>query len=357
MADLGAEVIKIEPPGGEHTRNLPPFIDGVSMHFAHLNYGKKSVVLNLKSGPGKNAVTQLVKRCDVLVENWRPGVAKRLGLDYETLAKLRPGLVYCSISGFGQNGPDAKRAAYAPIVEALSGYSITQMKLDGTTKPPTCGMALGDSMTGIWAFSAVQTALLHREWTGQGQYIDVAMIDSMLFVQMAECRDSQLGRVKHRNHAPVRTADGFIVVAPVTEANFHVLVDTLGHREWLEDPRFATNHARSQNWALILSLIEQWTSLRSTEECERMLLQAGVPCARFQSFSDAMRDPQIMARDNFSTLETSKGPLKLPNAPFQMSDMETQIRPSVSGVGENTEEVLAGLLGYSKSEISACRPE
>src|SRR4051812_22191016 len=153
LADMGAEVIKIEPPEGDHSRTRHPIRNGRSIHYAHINCGKKSVALDLKSKAGKNAAVELCMRSDIVVENWRPGVSARLGLDYKTLSAKKPQIIYCAVSGYGQLGPNAMLPAFASLVEAKSGFSLAQMKLDSADKPQISGLMLGDTLSGVWAFA------------------------------------------------------------------------------------------------------------------------------------------------------------------------------------------------------------
>ena len=214
LADLGAEVIKVEPLHGDHNRGRRPVREGHSSFFGQLNCGKKSVVLNLKTGAGIQAALSIARQSDVVVENWRPGVADRLGLGYEALRALRPAIVYCSISGFGQKGPSAKRPAYAPIVHAASGYDLAQLEYQGGGKPQNTATYTADVFGGMSAFAAIQAALFQRERTGEGQYIDVSLLDGMLNILVAECQEWQAPiPAPSRVYPPLTTRDGFIVIA------------------------------------------------------------------------------------------------------------------------------------------------
>jgi CoA:oxalate CoA-transferase len=357
LADMGAEVIKVEPPEGDHSRTRPPMRDGYSAHYAHLNCGKKSVALDLKTAAGKQAALDLCMVADVVVENWRPGVAARLGLGYERLSAERPGIVYCAISGYGQIGPNAQLPAFASIVEARSGFSLAQMKLDGADKPQNSGIMLGDTLSGVWAFSGIQTALVQRERTGKGVLVDVAMHDCMLFSLIYECHEAQFGQSIRRVHIPVRTRDGYMQVPPVTERNFHDLARAIGHEEWITDPRFASVQGRNVNWFELLGLIEEWTRERTTDECEAILILAGVPCARFRTVTEAMRDPHLAARGTISTIRDGGGSYDLPNAGFRMPGHDIDAKPDVAGFDQHAEQVLGGILGYSAQMIADCRVE
>ena len=193
LADMGAEVIKIETSEGETMRTRPPLRNGCSTAFGQLNVGKKSLVLDLKSSEGGEVVSRLVTQADILVENFRPGVMRRLGLDWESLKELNPKLIYCSISGYGQTGPSAELPAYAPVIHAASGYDMAHLSYQpGRSRPDYCGIYHADVVTGTYAFGAIASALYQREITGQGQHIDVSMLESMLTLTLNEVQWSQL---------------------------------------------------------------------------------------------------------------------------------------------------------------------
>ncbi|HEV2170759.1 MAG TPA: CoA transferase, partial [Candidatus Binatus sp.] len=197
LADLGAEVIKIEPPEGDFIRTQPPLRAGKSAYFAHLNCGKKSLAIDLRQADARDLVRELATKSDVIVENSRPGVMRRLGLDYATLARLNARLVYCSISGFGQSGPWATRSAYAPMLHAASGYDLVNMSYqNGLERPLNTGIYVGDVLGGACAFGAIQSALLARERTGRGDWIDLAMMDGLLGMLIYEFQEAQLPPMK-----------------------------------------------------------------------------------------------------------------------------------------------------------------
>jgi CoA:oxalate CoA-transferase len=355
LADMGAEVIKVEPREGDHNRNRRPVREGQSSFFGHLNCGKKSVLLNLKSEAGRNAAIGLAKSADVVVENWRPGVAERLGLGYEALRKLNPGLVYCSISGFGQKGPMAQRPAYAPIVHAASGFDLAQVEYQGGEKPANTATFIGDVFGGMSAYAGIQTALVHRFRTGQGRYIDVALMDGMLNLMVNECQEWQAptGR-KVRVYQPLTTKDGYIVVAPTSARNFEQVARAVGHSEWITDERFSAPRIRETNWSALMDLIERWTRERTGEECEAHLMEAGVPCTRYRTVQEAMSDVQMEVRGALTRIEDRAGAYWVPNAPFQIPGLNTAARNRVAQLGEDTVDVLGQILNYSKDEARAC---
>src|SRR3982075_4458231 len=250
LADMGAEVIKIEPAEGETMRTRPPLRNSFSTVFGQLNLGKKSVVLDLKSPDVIDAVRQLVAKADILVENFRPGVMRRLNLDYDSLRELNQGLIYCSISGYGQPGPSAELPAYAPVIHAASGYDMAHLSYQpGRTRPDYCGIYHADVVSGTYAFGAIAAALHQRHGSQKGQHIDVSMLESMLALTLTELQSSQFAvRLPSRPmFGPVETADGYVMLAIGSEKTFQNLVKTSGHPEWIVDSRFAKYADRREN--------------------------------------------------------------------------------------------------------------
>src|SRR5713101_7264924 len=242
LADLGAEVIKIEPPEGDMMRSRPPQRNGASTSFGQLNAGKKSLVLDLKTPQAIEAVRRLVATADVVVENFRPGVMRRFGLDYEALAPIKPELIYCAISGYGQTGPSSQLPAYAPVIHAASGYDLAQMAHQGEQRRPDyCGIFIADVVAGTYAFGAITTALYQRQATGRGQLIDVSMLESMLSLTLSEIQLAQFpgafvpGRPVF---GPIATADGYLNLSIASERTFQNLAAACGRTDWLSDPRF-----------------------------------------------------------------------------------------------------------------------
>lgn len=354
LADMGAEIIKVEPPTGDHTRSRHPLRNGHSVHFGHLNSGKRSIALDLKSAAGKQAAIELSRHVDVVVENWRPGVAARLGIDYESLRRHKPDIIYCAISGFGQKGAYAQRTSYASIVEAFSGYALSQKELDGVDRPQVSGMYVGDSLTGLWAFTAILAAVAQKARTGRGQMVDVSMMDSMLFLMLYECHIAQFGPCIRRNHVPLRTKDGYMVVAPVGERSFHDLARAIGHPEWIEDPRFKSVEGRNVNWFELLRLTEEWTAQRTTEECERILQASAVPASRYRSFAETLADKHLLERGSFSKVRDAAGEYLVTNVAFQMPGTATHARSRVPDFNEDGADILREFLGYSDEQIKAC---
>lgn len=353
LSDVGAEVIHIETREGDLNRTRAPVRNGYSALFGHLHAGKRNVCLDLKSPAGKEAALALADRSDVVVENWRPGVAKRLGFGYDDLARRKPDLVYCSISGYGQSGPWADHPALAGAIHAASGFDLAQMEVDEVERPQKTGIFLADLIGGLAAFGAIQGALFQRERSGNGQYIDVAMIDALMNMLVFEVQQAQFGRGIRRLQTPLKTADGFIIVLPVTEANFRDTARAVGHPEWIEDPRFALLADRDRHWFELLALIEEWTSARSGEECERVLRAGGVPCARHRTVDEWIDDPYAKHRDLFATVRDGAGEFLVTNPPFRLPGLDIRVRPRIADIGEDTAAVLAEVLGYDAAQVAA----
>ena len=280
LADMGAEVIKVESAEGETMRTRPPVRDGFSAVFGQLNAGKKSLVLDLKSPEAVEVVRRLVASTDILVENFRPGVMRRLKLDYDGLRQINPQLIYCSISGYGQTGPSAELPAYAPVIHAASGYDMAHLSYQpGRTRPDYCGIYHADVVTGVYAFGAISAALYQRKDNQRGQHIDVSMLESMLSLTLNEVQWSQfeVSLPSRPMFGPVETADGFVMVAIASEKTFQSLVRTSGHPHWISDPRFARYADRRDNWKDLMEGIETWSRTLSTAQCLAALSRNGVP--------------------------------------------------------------------------------
>lgn len=353
LADAGADVIKIEPPDGDVVRQRPPLRGGISTYYAAMNCGKRSLVLDLQTAEGRELARELAAKADVVVENFRPGVMKRLGLDYESLSPLNPRLVYASISGFGQTGPKAKAPAYAPVIHAASGYETAYTEYQrGSTRPANNGIFIADVLGASHAFGAVMLALNERERSGRGQFIDVSLMDSVLGMLIYEMQAAQFPPERPRQvYEPVQSNDGFVMVAAVTQKNLDVLFDVIGYPEGKTDPRFATVATKEANWPALLTLIEDWTRQRSGSECEDVLMKAGVPCSRYRSVAEAMSDPQITERGTLARLGEGDDSFLVANAPYRLSATPTSARSRLARLGENSIEVLREVLGLSARRI------
>jgi len=342
LADCGAEVLKIEPPGGEHMRIKEPLRAGHSTYFGHFNAGKKSIEIDFRSPGDLDVIRKLAATCDVVVENFRPGIVKDLGLDHGTLSKDRKDLIYCSISGFGQKGPRARNPAYAPILHALSGHDLAAMSYaEDVTKPFRTGIWYADLVGGLFAFSAIQTALIGQLRQGRGQYIDVALMDSMINLLVLEMQEAQTPSTFDRWLAtPVKALDGHVIAIPITARIFERLADLTGHPEWKDDSRFNTQLERERNWPELMKLVGDWTAQRTAEECETSMMAAGIPCARYQTVAEAIADDQIESRGLMSTVGQGEAAFKVAGLPFHMSGAPLSVGAHVPETGEHTQSVL-----------------
>jgi CoA:oxalate CoA-transferase len=355
LADIGAEVIKLEAPEGDMMRSRPPLRDGASTSFGQLNTGKKSVVLDLKRPEAVDAARRLVATADVLVENFRPGVMQRFGLDYPVLRALKPDLVYCAISGYGQTGPSAGLPAYAPVIHASSGYDLAQIAYQGGgRRPDYCGIYIADVLTGTYAFGAIMTALYHRQATGEGQLIDVSMLESMLSLTLSEI---QLAQFPHSYvpgrpvFGPIATKDGYINLSIASERSFQNLAAAAGRRDWIEDPRFARYPDRRANWGLLIDELETWSTTLTSAEVQVIFDRHQVPASPYRTVKDALADPQLAHRHALAEVRDHGGSFLALNPPFRFSAADAAAQPWVAGLGEHTDAVL-GELGYGPDEIA-----
>jgi CoA:oxalate CoA-transferase len=355
LADMGAEVIKIESAEGETMRTRPPLRNSFSTVFGQLNVGKKSLVLDLKSPDAIDLVRRLVAGADIVVENFRPGVMRRLKLDYGSLQALNPRLIYCSISGYGQTGPSAELPAYAPVIHAASGYDMAHLAYQpGRTRPDYCGIYHADVVTGVYAFGAISAALYQRHGTQRGQYIDVSMLESMLSLTLNEVQWSQFEVTSPSRpmFGPVETADGYVMVAIASEKTFQSLVRASGHPEWIGDPRFAKYADRRDNWKDLMEGVETWSRTLTTEQCLAALNKNGVPCSAYRTVAEALSDPQIAHRGALAEVEDDGGTFKVMNLPFRMSEANVSAGRRIATLGEHTMAVLRES-GLSEHEIAA----
>ncbi len=331
LQDLGARVIKVERPGvGDDTRAFPPFVDGQSAYFATLNTGKQSIALDLATEAHRMIFERLLARADVLIENFRPGAMQRLGYGWKLVHALHPRLIYASVSGFGQTGPDSLKPAYDMVVQARGGVMSITGEAGGP--PVRVGASIGDIAAGMFLTQGILAALFARERTGQGAMVDVAMLDAQLAIQehslaITTATGKPPGRTgaRHPTITPFstyRASDGFVVIAAGNDAIFSRLCATLG-LDLGADPRFATNAARCDNHALLKRLLEAVTLTETVAHWIAVLEGAGLPTARVQDMAEVLRDPQILARNMVLPITAQAGgpAFVAPGNPIKMSTL------------------------------------
>ena len=353
LSDNGAAVTKIEPLGMGDT------VRANSRIFAHFNAGKKSIQIDLASQAGQELAHGLIDDADVVIENYRPGVMARFGLDYASVKDRCPHVVYCSISGFGQTGPDAQRAAYAPIAHAASGYDVSHMRaqLDDNARPAASGIMIADMLTGAYAYGAMQTALLGRMNSGRGDYIDITMVESTMMLIPGQQQTAQMADPPRvGGFQPVAASDGFVMLCIVSEKNFLGLCAAIDRPDMLEDKRFVRGR-RFLHMAEFVAEIERWSSTRDVATCEAILNRHGVPCSRYNTLADLFDAPQLVHRESFRTMTDDDGTYRIQNAPFQFESFDNSTSAHAPGPGQHTNWVLEHQLNLEAAAISRLRED
>jgi crotonobetainyl-CoA:carnitine CoA-transferase CaiB-like acyl-CoA transferase len=360
LADMGAEVIKVEEPGkGDDSRHFAPFRNGESAYYMNLNRNKKGVTLNLKKG--RDIFIELVKTADVLVENYRPGTMDRLGLGYETLKKINPRLVYGAVSGFGDTGPYRLRPGYDIIGQAMGGLMSTTGWPGG--EPTRTGTAMGDVLAGLSVTIGILAALRHRDQTGCGQKVDVALVDSVVasleVITQIYLTDGHIPeRIGNRYESTYpydsfKANDGDVVVGAANDKLWQLVCQVIEQPDLQNDERFDTNPKRVQRHAEIKPIIEAWTKTHSVDEIVDRMLGAGVPVAPINTIDRLVKDPHIaVAREMFVDVEHPKaGVLKLTGAHIKLTETPPAIRTPSPELGQHNGEVFGSLLGMVSSDI------
>lgn len=381
LADLGADVVKVEKPqGGDDTRAWgPPYLKDASgrdtteaAYFLCANRSKRSVAIDIATLEGQAQVRALAQQADVVLENFKVGGLKRYGLDYTSLSAANPRLVYCSITGFGQTGPYAARAGYDFLIQGMGGLMSVTGRPDGEpgAGPQKVGVALTDIMTGLYATIAVQAALAEREKSGQGQHIDLALLDVQIACLANQASNYLAGGLvprrmgnAHPNIVPYQdfpTADGDIILAVGNDEQFAKFCAVAGHPEWSGDARFSTNSQRVANRAVLVPLLRQATVMRTSAEWIAALEAAGVPCGPINRIDEVFADPQVRSRGlNINMPHALAGSVPLVANPIRLSGSPVAYQRPPPMLGEHTAEVLAQWLGArdKKDPAAAKKPQ
>lgn len=362
LADMGAEVIKIEIPNkGDDSRAFGPFINGESAYYMNLNRNKKGITLNLKAEEGKKLFLEMVKKADVVLENYRPGTMEKLGLGYETLKEVNPGIVYGCVSGFGHYGPYSQRAGYDIIGQAMGGLMSTTGWPEG--EPTRTGTAMGDVLGGLSVTIGVLAAVINKIKTGEGQKVDVSLVDSVVSsLEIINQIYLATGRIPERignryestyPYDSFKVKDGSIVIACGNDKLFSILANEMGQPELTEDPRFVKNIDRVTNHAPLKDIIEKWSINFTIDELVDRLLDLGIPTAPINTIDRIVKDPHIAgAREMFVEVDHPvAGKNKITGNHIKFSELKADIRTAAPTLGQHNEEVYSELFGLSKEQI------
>lgn len=351
LGDLGAEVIKVEAPGGsDDTRKWgPPFQKGVSAYYLSANRNKKSITVDLKTQEGITLIKKLVKESDVIINNFKTGTMERLGLGFEEVADINPGIVFCSITGFGETGPNKAMPGYDFIVQAMSGFmSITGDKNSG---PQKLGVAITDVLTGLYACIGIQAALLERNFSGKGQKLDISLYDSavssLVNIGSNYLMSGKIPEALGNHHANIvpyqtfKTLDGEIVIAVGNDHQYKSLCTVLEKPELGTDARFLTNPDRVQHREQLVPLLQEVFATKPTYYWQKRCNENSIPCGPIQNLEEVSKDPQLIARDMFITAEhPTAGPIKMIGSPLKLSRTPVTYRHHPPNAGEHNEEIM-----------------
>ncbi|MDF2502210.1 MAG: yfdE 2 [Anaerosporomusa subterranea] len=365
MADYGATMVKIEPPRvGDDSRAYGPFVGKESAYFMSLNRNKRSMTLNLKEQAAKDLFREMVKKADVVLENYRPGTMEKFGLGYEELKQINPKIIYATCSGFGQTGPYVHKPAYDIIVQAMGGIMSVTGPEGG--EPTRVGASVGDIIAGLFTTIGVLMALYHRERTGEGQLVDVGMLDCQVAVlENAISRYLVSGEVpqpignRHPSITPFAAytaKDGHIIVGAGNDRLWEKLCNLIERTDLLADERFSTNLKRTQNVNELKVILDAVFKVKTIDQWMKALEAAGVPCAPINTVDKIINDPQIKAREMIVELEHPvAGHMKVPGVPIKFSATPGSVDTPAPLLGQHTEELLHELLGLSKEQVDELR--
>jgi len=366
LADFGAEVVKVEPPGGETMRMWMMLVPDMEDSMTHWHRNKKCISLDIRNPEGAELLRKLATHFDVLIENLAPGTMDKLGLSYVDLKKIHPGLIYCSISGFGKNAPYSQRVAFDIIAQATGGIMSA---LGIEDRPP--GVFFGDLVSGAYAALGILTALRHRDNTGEGQLVDVSMQDVMYFHNFA-AMEARMKKEKSENSeektidivgllagdegTPLwrsyKAKDGYVAMVFLTDRQWQAMCDIIGKPELKADPRFSDIIGRVRNGDLVERVINEWMHDKSADEIEKALDKGRIPCGQVRDVEAVNSDPNLVARGMIAELEHERGhKIPLPGIPIKLSESPGMIKTTCPGVGENNQEIFQKYLGYSQDDI------
>ena len=368
LGDLGAEVIKVENPleGGDSSRKIHPFVGKISSYFLSVNRGKKSITANLRHPRAKELVLELVRKADVIVENFRPGVMDRLGLGYTALKAVNPRIIYAACSGFGQKGPYSHRPAFDVIIQGMAGTLSVTGEAGG--EPVRVGYSIGDIGAGMFTAVGILAALHERQKSGEGQMIDIAMMDcQMAFLENAFVRYLSTGEIPERlgTRHPVNTPfqafptqDGYVVLTAHREDWWLKLCDVIKRPDLTRDDRFKGSASRTRHHKELEEILNPIFRIRTTAEWVADLEKADIACGPVNNIPQVAADPHTAAREMIAEVTDSKGAkFKVVNSPVKLSRTKAKVEKASPELGENTDEILTGLLNVSPEEVAALRAE
>ena len=365
LGDLGAEVIKIEQPGtGDESRNFGPFKNGFSLYFMSVNRGKRSITLNLKTERGQAIFKQLLAHTDIVVENFRPGTMKKLGLDYDTLKTEYPSLIYAACSGFGQTGPYAQQGAYDMIIQGMGGIISITGEPEGP--PVRVGTSISDITAALFTTIGVLSALHHRTQTGKGQFVDVAMLDSLVAVlENAVVRYFATGKApkplgaRHPAITPFEafaSADGHVIIALGNDTLWAKFCEHVNRQDLISDERFRTNADRTENHAELFPILSEILSKRATDDWIDALGEIGVPCGPINAMDKVVTHPQVQAREMITRVAHQiTGEVEVPGVPIKLSGTPGGVDAPAPSLGEHTTEILTDVLKMSPDAVEKLR--
>ncbi len=362
LADFGAQVIKVEKPGGDDSRKWAPFREGVSFTSMWLNRGKKSLVLDITKPEGLEVLKDILKKADVLIESFRPGVMKKLGLGYEDIIKIKPDIIMCSISGFGQTGPKSQKPGYDMIAQGLSGFASVNGFKGGP--PVKAATAVGDWTGSLNGFGAISAALYHRAKTGEGQYIDIALLDGLVAVnEYCEPAFNGFGTPRRLGNHQAYIApygifegkDGELVIATVSDKLWAILCRIMKKEELIDDPLYSSSGKRAENQKKLIPIIEEWLkTYDKIDEVAALLDKKGIPSCKVNNMDDVMNDPHLNARGMIVDMEVpalSEGKVKARGVCIKFSKTPGKIKASPA-LGQHTHDILKNTMGYDDKKIS-----